>query len=88
MNNEKMIISLIDTLICNKASCGTRRNYCIKLYDDTAVLRTKKMTCTSAYLYELCEHHIRWIYFSKIKDAREALKEIEKLGYKVTDTTI
>ena len=83
-----MIINLFDTIMCDKASKGTRRNYCIKLYDDMATLRTTRMTNTGAYLRDLCEHHIRWIYFSKIKDAREALKEIEKLGYKITDTTI
>ena len=63
------------------------RNYCIKLYDKTAVLRPKSNTITSAIVCEIIEHHIRWYFFSKIKDAREALKILENAGYDVFDTT-
>lgn len=87
METITMAVELLDLLACEKLSQGTRRNYCVKFYDDTACLRTMSNTVTNELVKDVVEHHIRWIYFSKIKNARSFLKDLKKIGFKTIDKT-
>lgn len=64
-----------------------RRNWVIKTIDNTAYLMAwgwaNRHSAFVNTLDFICAHNIHWINFTYKKDAFEALKELEKIGYKI-----
>lgn len=82
---DVVLASVITTKVVSKVT--KNRNYCIRTYDNRASLNLMRNTRTSAFLTEIAEHNINWFFFSKIKDAREALENLRINGYNTIDWT-